>query len=405
MELIRIPADKPIRKQRVAAYCRVSTIREEQEDSLEIQEKYYRDLIKSRDDWEFVKVYADARSGLNAQKRPQFLKMIKDAQKGKIDRILCKSISRFSRNVVDCRKYIDMLKTMGVAVEFEKENIRTDDPTSNIVISIMAIVAEKESLSISENIKLGYSYCYNRGDYRLGRNRILGYDFIDRKLVPNEDAPIVKSIFEQYAAGKNPEEIRRSLLEKGVSVHKSTVTNFSGINYILHNEVYKGDRFLWKTPPRNIFTKKIDLSQTRDSIYIVDGHEPIVDEDTWNRVQTRFKEKDELRKKVGHAVSISHPLYGTIFCAKCGAPMLRRTFTIRKKGNNDKYKVWMCGNRCYKKKNVKRCDMAVIKEDVLLKKICRRFKWKTFDEAKFLSEVDRVDINFKKVTFTMKKAD
>ena len=400
MEIIRIPANKSLRKQRVAAYCRVSTLKEEQEDSLELQEQYYCNLIASRSDWEFVKVYADARSGLSAEKRPQFVKMIKDALNGKIDRILCKSVSRFSRNVVECRRYIDMLKTIDVAVEFEKENIKTDAPNSTFFLSLMSVVAENESISISENVKLGYSYRYNRGEFNVGNNQIFGYDTVDGKLVPNEDAPIVKHIFEEYAAGKSIKDIKKSLLENGVSAsRKSRISSFASIRYILNNETYKGDRLLWKTPPRNLFTKQLDLSQTRDSIYIVDDHEPIVDLDTWDKVQARFNERKELGKKLGHVVRRSNPLYGKFFCAKCGAPMMRSTYSMR---NKEKYKVWICRNRYYARKDEVRCDMDVIKEVELFKIVAKKLKWKSFDEEKFLEEVDRVDVNGKKVTVTMK---
>ncbi len=400
MEIIRIPAKKSLRKQRVAAYCRVSTLRDEQEDSLEIQEQYYRNLITSCPEWEYVGVYADSRSGLRAEKREQFLQMIDDALNGKIDRIICKSISRFSRNVVECRRYIDMLKVVGVTVEFEKENIKTDDPTATFTLSIMSVVAENESVSISENVKMGYSYRYNRGEYNPGNNRVLGYDAVDGKLVPNVDAPIVREIFESYAAGKSIGQIRKELLEKGVSPQrKSGVSTFAGMYYILHNEVYKGDRCLWKTPPHNLFTKKIDLSQKRDSIYVVDDHEAIIDPETWDKVQARFKEREEIEKRIGHRVLISNPLYGRFFCAKCGAPMMLRTFSSHKK---KRYKVWVCRNR-YSKKDEERCDSPVIKNEELLAIIAKKMKSKKFDEKKFLSEIERVTVNGKNVTVQRKK--
>ena len=157
MKITRIPAKRENKKVRVAVYCRVSTKKEEQEDSLEEQQTAYTDLISLRSDWELVGIYSDSLSGLSAEKRPEFMQMIRDAQEGKIDRILCKSVSRFSRNVAECKKYTDMLRLRNVTVEFEKEHLRTDDPTSSFIFSLMSAIAENESRSISENIRVGIS--------------------------------------------------------------------------------------------------------------------------------------------------------------------------------------------------------------------------------------------------------
>ena len=125
-------------------YCRVSTKKEEQEDSLEEQQTAYTELISLRSDWELVGVYADNFSGLSAEGRPDFMRMINEAMAGNIDRILCKSVSRFSRNVAECKKYADLLRTRNVTVEFERENLRTEDPTSSFIFSLMAAIAEKK---------------------------------------------------------------------------------------------------------------------------------------------------------------------------------------------------------------------------------------------------------------------
>ena len=123
MQITRIPAQRENKKTRIAVYCRVSTKMEEQEDSLETQQAAYTDLISMRSDWELVGIYSDSLSGLSAEKRPEFMRMVNEALEGKIDRILCKSVSRFSRNVAECKKYTDMLKLKNVIVEFEKEHI------------------------------------------------------------------------------------------------------------------------------------------------------------------------------------------------------------------------------------------------------------------------------------------
>lgn len=135
----------PVAKKRVAAYCRVSTFRNEQDESFETQQKYYEELIQSHPDWELVEVYADRHSATRVKNRPGFQEMVAAAEAKKMDIIICKSISRFSRNMVDCQQYAKWFRTLGVTIIFEEQNIRTDDPTCDFVLSILAAVAQDES--------------------------------------------------------------------------------------------------------------------------------------------------------------------------------------------------------------------------------------------------------------------
>ena len=204
MRVQRIPSRYECKKKRVAAYCRVSTRDASQEESFETQLAYYTQYIKGNPDWVFVRIYADhGVSGVSTRKRPEFLEMIHDALAGKIDLILVKSISRFSRNLVDCQNYIAQLKDKGVEVRFEREGISSFDPTSGFIFSLLSAVAQDESRSISENIKWGYKKRFERGEYCLGSNRILGYDKdpMTKKLVPNKDAWIVRLAFERFVQG------------------------------------------------------------------------------------------------------------------------------------------------------------------------------------------------------------
>ena len=234
----------------------------------------------------------------------------------------------------------------------------------------------------------------------MGNNRIFGYDSVDGKLVPNEYAPIVKEIFEDFAGGKSIPEISRDLYAREFHSRYKNAPCFNTIRYMLTNETYMGDKVLWKTTPRDLFTKKRDPSQKRDSINLPSDHEAIVDLETWNRVQIRLQQMDEMKAKVGQTGGVVSPLYGKLFCAKCGAPMTRRTYTSRKNG---KYKAWICRDRLYVK-NGKKCDSDIIKEEDLLMLIAEKLGWKTFDEERFLAEVERVDIEGKKVTVAMKIA-
>lgn len=398
MTITRIPAKRPDTKSKVAVYCRVSTTHDAQEDSLEMQRDYYTSLISERPDWTLAGVYADTRSGLSAEKRPQFMQMINDCMDGKINRILCKSLSRFSRNAVECRRYIDLLKMKNIAIEFEKENIKTDDQSGTFVLSLMSVVAENESKSISDNIKWGYRSRFSRGEYSLGNNRILGYDTIDGKLVPNKDAVVVKRIFSEYANGKSIPDISRDLASDGILSRNGKALDYMVIKYMLSNETYKGDKELWKTKPRDLFTKKPDLNSKRQSIYLSDDHEPIIDDLTWFRVQAKLRVKKDLKRRVGHLGGKTHFMYGKVFCAKCCSPMTRRTYT---NGKGEKYKAWICRNRL-KGKEGNKCKADIIKEDELLNLITKDLGWETFEEERFIGEVNRVLVDGKKLTIIKK---
>ena len=202
MRIKHIPRDRDLHKKRVAAYCRVSTLLEEQEDSFETQVSYYTGYIEAHDDWEFAGIYSDEKSGTKAENRPGFQKLIADALNGKVDYILVKSISRFSRNIVDCQRYARQLHGNGVDVYFEKEHLDTADPSCSMMFSFLSAIAQDESRSISENVKWSYRERFRRGEYNLGNNRILGYDSVDGKLVPNKDARVVEIIYELYLEGK-----------------------------------------------------------------------------------------------------------------------------------------------------------------------------------------------------------
>ena len=215
-------------KKKVAAYARVSTLMEQQEESYETQRKYYETLIRNHPEWEFAGIFADRGiSGTQADKRTDFMRMMEAARNGKIDIILCKSISRFSRNVVDTQHYVHELKSLHVEVLFEKEGISSFDGTADMIFSIMASVAEMESRSISENVKWGVRRRQEAGTFHVGSNHMLGYDEIDGKLTPNQDAWIVKLIFEEYAQRIPISDIIKHLSEKGAKRMRSKSVRYS----------------------------------------------------------------------------------------------------------------------------------------------------------------------------------
>ena len=400
MRITRLSAKRENIKTRIAVYCRVSTEKDTQEDSLETQKAAYVTYIGLNPDWELAGVDVYSISGLSAEKRPQFMEMIDSALAGNIDRILCKSVSRFSRNVAECQKYTDLLMQRNVAVEFEDQGLKTDDPTCSFIFSLMSAIAENESRSISENVKWGQRERVKRGEFNLGNNRILGYDTVDGKLVPNKDAWIVREIFQKYADGEIVGNIRKEIAKKGVLTRNGTPLSIGGIRYMLTNETYRGDKLLQKTHPKDLITKRPDPNVPFESNYLVDDHVPIVDDALWNAVQKRIKANAESFEASGNLNGKKHFLYGKVFCADCGSPMLRRTVTGYK---GVKFKAWNCKDRQQGAMG-NGCKMRIIKEEVLLEEIASQMGWGEFDEERFLEEVERVDVGTDEITVTRKMA-
>lgn len=368
MKIRKVEAAVPKSQLRVAAYCRVSTKRTEQEDSLEVQQNAYRNHIQTNPGWAFAGLYSDSRSGLDAKKREGFMQMIADAGAGKIDLILCKSISRFSRNIVECQRYTELLRSKNVTVVFEKEHIRTDVPTSNLIFSLMCAIAQDESRSISENMKTASRHRVEAGIYIPHKNQMLGYDVKDGKFVPNQDAWIILHIFSRYAEGAGIAEICRELNEKTAS-RQRVRKPFSHqiIHYMLINESYVGDKRLQKEPPKDFLTKRPDPTLPYPTNYLANDHEAIVNRELWNAVQARLQKEEIMRKTGACKQGNSHKLYGRIICGSCGQPYMRRTFTSRSAvpDRSVHYKVWCCKGRTHGSG----CKNPNIREDALVEKM------------------------------------
>lgn len=373
----------------MAAYCRVSTLLEEQEESFDTQVSYYSNYIESHEDWEFAGIYSYEKSGTKAENRPGFQKLIRDALDGKVDLILCKSLSRWSRNITDSQKSLKLLHGNGVDVHFEKENLDTADPSCSMMLSFLSAISQDESRSISENVKWGYRERFKRSEYNLGNNRILGYDSVEGKLVPNKDADGVRAIFNLYLEGHPIEKIRRLLVDLGVVTRNGTPLSHHDILYILQNESYRGDKLLQKTAPRNYLTKKPDKRIPCESNYLKGDHEPIVEPKVWDAVQERIRQNMDMKETIGHLGGRPHFLYGKVFCADCGSPFTRRTFTGYK---GVKYKAWVCRDRQLGRKG-NGCMMRIVRETDLLAELCLQMDWERFDEEEFSKTVERMIIS------------
>ena len=268
------------KKLKVAAYARVSTDDEDQQTSYAAQCDYYERYIKSRKDWEFVKVYADEGiSGCNTKKRKAFKTMVKDALDGKIDLILAKSLSRFSRNTVDSLTTIRKLKENGVEVWFEKEAIKTFDGRGEILLTILSSLSQEESRSISENVTWGIRKKMADGKFTVGYSRFLGYDKgEDGNLAINEEqAKTVRLIFGLFIEGLTPCAIANELTKRGIlTVTGRAKWNAATINGVLANEKYTGCARIQKTFTPDFLTKKVVKNTGQVPSYFVEQSHPAI---------------------------------------------------------------------------------------------------------------------------------
>ena len=357
-------------KLRVAPYCRVSTGSEEQKNSYDSQLKYYNDLVKGKDEWELVDIYADeAITGTQVYKRSNFQRMINDAMNGHIDMIITKSISRFARNTLDTLKYVRMLKEKNVAIMFEKENINTLTMNGELLLVILSSMAQQESESIAGNVKIGLKMKMSRGEL-VGFNKCLGYDY-DKETksisINQKEAEIVKYIFDRYINGAGAFVIAKELENLGYLTIKGSKRWHEGsIRCIIKNEKYKGDVLLGKTFTVDPIThKRLSNLGESEKYYVEDHHEPIISKEIWDEAQRIRKKRyngetgEDARRKYSKKYAFS----SVMKCASCGSTYIRRTW--HSKSEKEKH-VWSCISRIQKGRGT--CPASIsITEKVLEK--------------------------------------
>ena len=326
----------------VAVYCRVSTSGENQQNSFEAQQRYFRDYIDRKPDWQLHAVYADEGiSGTGTKKRIQFNRMIDDAYRGAFRLIVTKEVSRFSRNIVDTITYTRELKAMGVGVLFVNDGINTLDPDAELRLSIMASIAQEESRKTSSRVVWGQTRQMEKGVV-FGPS-MLGYDVRDGKITVNpEGARIVQTIFCKYALERaGTAEIARFLRAAGYRTYRgSTEWKAGGVVKILKNEKYVGDLVQKKTYTPDYLThqKKRNTGQV-PLVRIENHHEPIVSREIWNLAQKRLRQNNRHREgNGGH--SNRHIFSGKIKCGQCGASFVARYRTGK---DGTKIRRWQCG--------------------------------------------------------------
>ena len=352
-------------KLRVAAYCRVSTDSDEQATSYEAQVEHYTEFIQKNPEWEFAGIYADdGISGTNTKNRDEFNRMIEDCEAGTIDMIITKSISRFARNTLDCLKYIRQLKDKNIPVFFEKEAINTMDAKGEVLITIMASLAQQESESLSQNVKIGVQYRFQQGKVMVNARNFLGYDKDKNgKLIINpEQAEIVKRIFREYLEGASCKKIARGLERDGILTARSnTRWHDSSIRLILENEKYMGDALLQKTYTVDYLNKKrVKNTGIVPQYYVEDDHEAIIPKEIFLMVQEEMTRRASVQVNFGgkKGYSAIHTFSQMVFCASCGA-LFRR---IHWNNRNKKSIVWRCTTRLKQKND---CRARTVSEETL----------------------------------------
>ncbi len=327
-------------KRKVAAYCRVSTDNEDQANSFESQQRYFRQYIERNPDWELYEVFADEGiSGTNTKKRKEFNRMIACAKNGDFDLIVTKEISRFARNTLDSIFYTRDLKKHGVGVIFLNDNINTLDGDAELRLAIMSSIAQEESRKTSERVKWGQKRQMEQGVV-FGRS-MLGYDVKDGKMYLNEDgAKVVRLIFRKFVdEGKGTHVIARELQEEGIKPMRGKEWQNTAILRVIRNEKYCGDLVQKKTYTPDFLSheKKVNLGQ-EEFVIIKDHHEPIISRELFEKANRMLDEKS-LSQEGKPKHSNRYPFSGKIKCGCCGRGYVAR-YKTRKNGS--RYKAWRC---------------------------------------------------------------
>lgn len=364
------PRVKP--KQKVAAYCRVSTARDGQLNSIENQRLHYEQVIGEKEEWELVDIYyEEGVSGTKKEIRPELKRMLADCRKGKIDLILTKSISRFARNTSDCLEMVRELTGMGVNIYFEKENIHTGSMESEFLLTILASLAEEESHNISGNERWAIQKRFETGKFHVSKAPY-GYRLEKKQLVVNEEeAAVVRQIFEGVLSGKGTTMIARELNEKGIPTGTVKRDGTPGewtpsrIQNMINNVTYTGDMLFQKTfhdGQRQRMNNYGDLPQ----YYVEDHHEAIIEKEIFEKVKEnnrqRGREKNNNPPADKRGRNSKHQnrycMSGIVYCGNCGSVMKRQVQTLK----SGKRYHWLCKQHI---KDVTSCGQKkVLEEDI-----------------------------------------
>lgn len=327
--LTPIKAITPEKKLKTAGYCRVSTNMEEQRSSIEIQQKHFLTMVNAHDDWEFCGLFCDIVSGTKSETRPGLQRMLVACEKGEINLILTKSISRFARNTTDLLEMVRSLTATGAGIIFDREHIDTRSMESEFLLSILASLAEDESHSISSNCRWAMQRRFQDGSYKIS-TAPYGYDLIDGSLVVNEaEAAVVRLIFEQYVRGISMNVIADDLNGRGIPTKRAGEIQNNGhvvsgrwsaaiIGKLIQNEAYTGDFVMQKTYKDEAF--KVHRNRGERKQYYSENHHPaIISRETFRKANEIRLQWPAARKQSRR----SYDLTSRLVCGYCGCNLRR----------------------------------------------------------------------------------
>ena len=342
------------RLERVAAYARVSSGKEAMLHSLAAQVDYYSTYIRHHPGWEYVGVYTDEAKTGTKDSREGFQRLLADCKNGKVNHIITKSVSRFARNTVTLLETVRELKNMGIGVYFEEQNINTMTADGELMLTILASYAQAESLSASENQKWRVRQNFEEG--KPWRGYMLGYRYKDGEyVIVQEEAEIVKRIYADFLSGKGIEAIMKSLNESGVLTQQGFTWHRSAVMRILRNYTYTGNLMLQTKYRENHLTKKTLVNHGElPQYHATDTHEPIIDMETFEAVQSEIARRAEKYTKPHKRKE--YPFSGIMTCAICGKHYRRKTTPTGP--------VWICST--YNTSGKKACASKAIPEPTLI---------------------------------------
>ncbi len=325
----------------VAAYCRVSTDREDQASSFENQRRFFQEYIESHPDWRLFCIYADEGvTGTSTKKREAFNRMIGDARRRAFQLILTKEVSRFSRNILDAIAYTRELRGLGIGVLFLNDGINTLDPDAELRLSIMGSLAQEESRRTSSRVKWGQTRRMEQGVV-FGRS-LLGYDVRNGQMTINpEGAEVVRRIFHMYGVEKKgTTTIAQALEAEGIRTRSGGVKwSNSHIVKLLKNEKYAGDLVQKKTITPDYLSHAKKYNHGEEPLVILRNHHPpIVDRALWDFVQKELRRRTRKRGE-GRGSSSDYALSGKLVCGQCGASLVARK---RLRSDGSFYRRWSC---------------------------------------------------------------
>ena len=361
---------------RVTFYARVSTMRDEQENSIENQIAFFTDMIKSNKNWTYIEGYVDRIRGEYAENRTNFMRMIEDGKSGAFDLILTKEVSRFARNTIDSLTYTRDLLRAGVGVFFQNDNICTIDTDSELRLTIMSSIAADEVRKLSERVRWGHKRSIESGSV-MGNNRIFGYDKQDCKLVINEaEAEMVRLIFNLYSTGEySTRKIENILYEKGYRGRNGTRIHHNTVSGIIQNPKYKGYFCGNKVRIVDYRTKEQRfLPQEEWLMYKDETGETvpaIVSEELWDKCHVIFEERSTAIKSRERSFKDTSAFSGKIWCAAHEKAYWRTSYSNSASKGESVYQ-WICSEK--KRFGARTCASFAIMESELYTILSDYFK-------------------------------